>query len=74
MKPLEFHEACSGEAVVEELVDEIVVLPVREAHIRWISAGPIESVSVPIDHTIIIYVGINREQQHFPESIVNEII
>ena len=37
MKTLELDEALGGKAVVEELVDEIVVLPVREADVGRIA-------------------------------------
>jgi hypothetical protein len=50
VKPLELHEPLGREPVVEQLVDEIVVFPVGEPHVRGAAPQIGDLIAVLVNH------------------------
>ena len=50
MESLELHEPLGSEPVVEQLVDEIVVFPVGEPHVRGVAAQIGDLIAILVDH------------------------
>jgi hypothetical protein len=71
VESFELHESLSGEPVVEQLVDEVVVLPVGEADVGGVAALEGNGVAASIDHRQVILFNY-PPAGHF-ESIVNQI-
>ena len=61
MQSLELHQSLSGESIVEELVNEIMVLPVGELDVGRVAPEDRDCISVFIDHArVLININISN--------------
>jgi hypothetical protein len=50
VESLEFHESLGSESVIEQLVDEVVIFPVGEMHVRGVAPQIGDLIAILVNH------------------------